>query len=86
MQSLFGSTHAGPNADMRPLGSDYQTRCDSCGVKAQTKYAAFHQHIGAIVLMFHQRYRGNMCRECIDSTFRRVAMTVRPAWMGSSTG
>jgi hypothetical protein len=86
MQTLFGPPEAGTNAETRPFanfGPDCQTRCDSCGVKAPTKYAAFHQHIGAIVLMFHQRYRGNLCRECIDSIFRRTTLTtVALGWWG----
>jgi len=77
MQTLFGSSEAGATSDSpdQQFRTDFQTRCDSCGVKAPTRYAAFHQHIGAIVLMFHQRYRGNMCRECIDSIFKRTTLT-----------
>jgi len=78
MQTLFSSPDGAGTGETRPLrdfGPDCQTRCDSCGVRAPTKYAAFHQHIGAIVLMFHQRYRGNLCRDCIDNVFRRTTLT-----------
>ncbi|MGH9763595.1 MAG: hypothetical protein ACREDR_32705 [Blastocatellia bacterium] len=78
MQTLFSSPDNGPNAATQAYyeyGPECQTRCDSCGVRAPTKYAAFHQHIGAVVLMFHQRYRGNLCRECINTIFRRTTLT-----------
>jgi hypothetical protein len=78
MQTLFNSPDAGPGGETRPFANsrpDCHTRCDACGVKSPTKYAAFHQHIGAVVLMFHRRYSGNFCRECIDTVFRRTTLT-----------
>jgi hypothetical protein len=78
MQTLFNSPNAGPDPETRQQpesGYDCLTRCDSCGVRAPTRYAAFHQHIGAVVLMFHQRFRGNMCRDCISRIFRRTTLT-----------
>ena len=78
MQTLFSSPDPTTTGETRPFadfGPDCQTRCDACGVKAPTKYAAFHQHIGAVILMFHQRYRGNLCRGCIDRVFRRTTLT-----------
>jgi hypothetical protein len=73
MQTLFGTSEGGTGSFQPQY--DCATRCDSCGMRAPTRYAAFHQHIGAIVLMFHQRYRGNLCRSCIRDIFRRTTLT-----------
>lgn len=43
--------------------------CQACGVEAPTKYVAFHQNIGALVMRFSKSAEGNLCKSCIHSTF-----------------
>ena len=87
MQTLFGS-QGGATPDLNGVGSsqpayDCPTRCDACGMRAPTRYAAFHQHIGAVVLMFHQRRGGNLCQGCIKEIFRSTTLTtLAVGWWG----
>jgi hypothetical protein len=43
--------------------------CQACGIEAPTKYVAFYQNIGALVVRFSKSMEGNLCRPCISSTF-----------------
>lgn len=36
--------------------------CQSCGVEAPTKYVAFYQNIGALVMRFTRSAEGRMCK------------------------
>jgi hypothetical protein len=57
--------------------------CQKCGVEADTRQIAFHQHIGAIVLMFHCREEGRFCKSCIRSSFiAKTATTLLLGWWG----
>jgi len=49
--------------------------CQACGRFAPTKKVLFVQHIGAIILMFHKRIGGEMCRGCIDQYFWQYTLT-----------
>jgi hypothetical protein len=49
--------------------------CRACGRFAPTKKVLFVQHIGAIILMFHKRIGGEMCRGCIDQYFSQYTLT-----------
>ena len=49
--------------------------CQACGVEAPTKYVAFYQNIGALVMRFSRSAEGNMCKSCIHSTFWQYTLT-----------
>ena len=49
--------------------------CQSCGIEAPTRKAFFVQHIGAIVMFFHKRIGGLMCRNCVSKYFRQYTLT-----------
>ncbi len=43
--------------------------CQSCGVEAPTKYVAFYQNIGALVVRFSKSIEGELCKSCIHRYF-----------------
>jgi hypothetical protein len=43
--------------------------CEACGRKAPTKYVAFYQNIGALILRFHKSMEGELCKPCINKYF-----------------
>ncbi len=43
--------------------------CQSCGVEAPTKYVAFYQNIGALVVRFSKSVKGDLCKSCIHRYF-----------------
>ena len=43
--------------------------CQNCGIEAPTKYVAFHQNIGALVMRFSKTAEGRMCKDCVHKTF-----------------
>jgi len=43
--------------------------CQACGIEAPTRYVAFYQNIGALVIRFSRSAEGNFCKSCIHSTF-----------------
>ena len=49
--------------------------CQSCGVEAPTKYVAFYQNIGALVMRFSKSAEGNLCKSCIHGTFWQFTLT-----------
>ena len=49
--------------------------CQVCGRFGPVQKVLFIQHIGAIVLMFHKRIHGSMCRSCIDRLFWEYTLT-----------
>ena len=49
--------------------------CQCCGVEAPTKYVAFYQNIGALVMRFTNSMEGNLCKSCIHSTFWKFTLT-----------
>src|SRR5436309_2115152 len=57
--------------------------CQSCGVEAPTQKVLFVQHIGAIVMFFHKRIGGYMCRNCVNKYFSEYSlMTLFLGWWG----
>jgi len=57
--------------------------CQECGVEAETRQVAFHQHIGAAILMFHSRVEGRLCKTCINTHFfTKTAITSALGWWG----
>ena len=49
--------------------------CQACGFEAPTKYVAFYQNIGAIVMRFHKSVRGQLCKACVHRFFWRFTLT-----------
>jgi hypothetical protein len=49
--------------------------CQSCGIEAPTKYVEFYQNIGALVVRFHKKAEGNLCKKCINQYFWRMTLT-----------
>jgi hypothetical protein len=43
--------------------------CQVCGVEAPTRYVAFYQNIGALVMRFSKSIEGNLCKSCIHKYF-----------------
>ncbi|MBC8351398.1 MAG: hypothetical protein H8E66_05395 [Planctomycetes bacterium] len=57
--------------------------CQKCGIEAPTKYVAFYQNIGALVMRFSRSMEGNLCKSCIHSTFwSYTGITVLIGWLG----
>jgi hypothetical protein len=49
--------------------------CQVCGVEAPTRKVFFVQHIGALVMFFHKRIGGMLCRTCAARYFRQYTLT-----------
>jgi hypothetical protein len=43
--------------------------CQTCGIEAPTKYVAFYQNIGALVMRFSRSINGNLCKSCVHKYF-----------------
>jgi hypothetical protein len=43
--------------------------CQSCGVEAPTKYVAFYQNIGLLVVRLSKSIEGELCKKCINKYF-----------------
>jgi hypothetical protein len=43
--------------------------CQVCGVEAPTKYVAFYQNIGALLMRFSKSIEGNLCKSCIHKHY-----------------
>ena len=57
--------------------------CQRCGIEAPTKYVAFYQNIGALVMRFSRSMEGNLCKSCIHSTFWSfTGITLLVGWLG----
>ena len=58
--------------------------CQCCGVEAPCKYVVFRQNIGALVMRFHKRMEGNLCKKCIGSHFWPFTLTTLAiGWFGT---
>jgi hypothetical protein len=49
--------------------------CQSCGIEAPTRKVLFVRHIGAVVMFFHKRIGGELCRNCVNRYFREYTLT-----------
>ncbi|MCA9122129.1 MAG: hypothetical protein H6822_31795 [Planctomycetaceae bacterium] len=57
--------------------------CQNCGVEAPTKYVAFYQNIGALVMRFSRSMEGHLCKSCIHRTFwSYTGITLLVGWLG----
>ena len=57
--------------------------CQGCGSTAPTRYFRFHQHIGALIMMFNRWIKGNFCRACALGYFKKYTfITLFCGWWG----
>jgi hypothetical protein len=72
LQSTFAGIHVwgcramSPNFIVKP---EFAMRCQACGEWPATRYIAFYQNIGALVVRFSKSIRGNLCSHCIHKYF-----------------
>jgi hypothetical protein len=60
-----------------------RVRCQACGADAPTKFVEFHQNMGALVMRFRRRVRGNLCKQCINQHFwKMTGTTIAVGWLG----
>ncbi len=57
--------------------------CQKCGVEAETKYVAFYQNIGLLVMRLSNSMEGNLCKSCVHGTFWQYTLvTLCFGWFG----
>jgi hypothetical protein len=56
-------------APYAPAAVAHGTTCVACHQHAPTQYVTIWQNIGALVMRFHKKISGNLCRNCIDKYF-----------------
>lgn len=57
--------------------------CQKCGIEAPTKYVAFYQNIGLLVMRLSKSIEGNLCKSCIHKTFWSfTAVNLTLGWWG----
>lgn len=57
--------------------------CQKCGIEAPTKYVAMYQNIGVLVMRFSTSVEGNLCKNCIHSTFwTMTGINMTLGWWG----
>lgn len=49
--------------------------CQACGIEAPTQKVMFVRHIGALVMFFHKRIGGELCRNCVNKYFAEYGLT-----------
>lgn len=58
--------------------------CQDCGVEAPTKYVAFYQNVGVLVMRFTKSVEGNLCKSCIHRNFwSMTGITMAVGWLGT---
>ncbi len=57
--------------------------CQACGVEAPTRYVAFYQNIGALIVRFGKSIQGNLCKSCIHKYYWELTgITFLLGWWG----
>jgi hypothetical protein len=57
--------------------------CQACGANAPTRYVAFYQNIGLLVLRLHKSVEGELCKACVHKYFWELTMiTLVAGWWG----
>lgn len=57
--------------------------CQLCGSHAPTKHVTFYQNIGALVIRFHRKLEGDLCKSCIHKNFWKMTLiTLTVGWLG----
>ena len=63
---------------------EYGTFCDSCRREAPTKNVVFYQNIGALIVRFEKKIKGNLCKSCIKKYFWQFTfLTFILGWWGA---
>lgn len=58
--------------------------CQHCGIEAPTKYVAFYQNVGMLVMRTQKSVRGQLCKSCIHKFFwRYTSMNLLVGWWGT---
>lgn len=66
-----------------PLPEDYGSCCQGCQTYGPTKEVMFFQQIGAVVIRFHRRVGGQLCRNCVNEHFAKTTLiTSFLGWWG----
>ncbi|MBC7854333.1 MAG: hypothetical protein IAF94_12945 [Pirellulaceae bacterium] len=57
--------------------------CQKCGIEAPTKYVAMYQNIGMLVMRLWSSVEGNLCKNCVHSTFwTMTGINMTLGWWG----
>lgn len=66
------------------MSAEASNYCHDCGVVATTKYVAFYQNIGALVMRFTKSVDGYFCKSCINKHFwPMTGITFLLGWWGT---
>ena len=58
--------------------------CQDCGVESPTKFVAFYQNIGALIIRFPSSIEGYLCKSCIHRHFwTMTGITLVLGWWGT---
>ena len=61
----------------------YQTVCESCGRRSQTRYVAMYKNVGMLIARQTTSIKGHFCKECAHSYFwSYTATTFAVGWIG----
>jgi hypothetical protein len=57
--------------------------CQACGNEAPTKYVAFYQNIGVLVMRFSKSIKGELCKSCIHKHYWQYTLiNMTLGWWG----
>lgn len=57
--------------------------CQSCGLEAPSRHVEFHQNIGVLIMRFHTKFTGELCKRCIHHKFwSMTGITLAVGWLG----
>ena len=57
--------------------------CQVCGIQAPTRHVTFYQNIGALVMRFHRKLEGDLCKSCVQKNFWKMTLiTLAIGWLG----
>lgn len=57
--------------------------CQSCGLEAPSRHVEFHQNIGVLIMRFHTKFTGELCKRCIHHKFwSMTGITLAIGWLG----
>ena len=62
---------------------EYGTCCQACQTFGPVKQVMFLQQIGAVIIRFHRRVEGQLCRNCVNEHFAKTTLiTSLLGWWG----
>lgn len=57
--------------------------CQNCGIEAPTREVTYYQNIGALVMRFHKKFQGRVCKRCLHKLFFEYAgISAVAGWWG----